>query len=99
MKASRFHFDEGFNDLSFQQQPPNVINLCNSNNGVAFPIDPPTYCTTKDFDFFTTSFVETHTYNIDIKCNDSTCGLVIDSDETSHHVFISQISTKKVQYC
>ena len=94
-KANHFCFDEGFNDLPLQQQPPNVINLRNSNNGVEFPIDPPEYCTTEDFGFFTSPFAESHTHNINITCDDSTFGLVIDSDETSHCAFINQISTKR----
>ena len=50
-KTSHFRFNEGFNDLPLQQQPPNVAHLLNSNNGVEFSIDPPEYCTTEDFDF------------------------------------------------
>ena len=38
---------------------------------------------------------ETKTYNIAIKCEDSTFGLVIAVDETSNRAFINQISTKK----
>ena len=94
-KTNHFCFDESFNGLALQQQPPNVINLWNSNNGVEFPIDHPEYCTSEDFNSFTTHFAKTHTHNINIMCDDSTFGLVIDSDETSHHAFISQISTKR----
>ena len=39
-------------------------------------------------------FAETHTHNINIICDDSTFGLVIDFDEISHRAFIIQISTK-----
>ena len=94
-KASHFRFDEGFNDLPLHEQPPNVINLRNSNNGVEFPIDPLEYSTAEDFNFFTSSFAETHTHNINITCDDSTFGLKIDSDETSNRAFISQISPKR----
>ena len=92
-KASHSRFDEGFNDLSLQQQPHNFINLCYFNNGVELQIDPPEYCTTVDFDFFTTPFAETDTHNITITCDNSTFVLVIDNNKTSHHAFISQIST------
>ena len=39
-------------------------------------------------------FPETHTYNIDIKFDDSTLGLVTDEHETSHRALVSHISTK-----
>lgn len=94
-KAGHFRFDEGFNDLPLQEQPPNVINLRNSNNGIEFPIDPPEYSTAEDLDFFTSPFAETHTQNINITCDDSTFGLTIDSDETSNRAFISKISSKR----
>ena len=47
------------------------------------------------FRICSTPFAETHTHNINIACDDSTFGLVIDSDETSYRAFISQISTRR----
>ena len=94
-KASHFCFDKGFNDLPLHEQPPNVIHLCNAAKGDAFPIDPPEYSTSEDFDFFNTPFASTKTYKIYITCEDTTFGLHIEADETSNRAFIDKISTKR----
>lgn len=93
--ASHFLFDEGFNDLSLDKQPPKVIFLCNTRGGKPFPIDPPSYSTSNNFDLFDIPFTQTNTYIINVKCEDSTFGILVGGDEVNHCAFVLDTSKSK----
>ena len=94
-KVSHFCFDECFNDIPLEQQPPRIIALCNSCDGKPFLIDHPSYSTSEDFYFFDTPFNHTDTYTLNAKCDDSTFGILLVEDEVNHHAYVLDTSKSK----
>ena len=88
--AKHVRFDEGMNDLPFEDIPPNVQHLQRIQMGV--PIPAETEDTTIDeFAFFTNPFSNTITKKAKVQCQNPTLGITVGTDALLNRAYISDI--------
>ena len=88
--AKHARFDEGMNDLPFEDIPPNVQHLQRIQMGQPIPADTED-TTIDEFAFFTNPFSNTITKKAHVRCQNPTLGITVGSDALLNRAYISDI--------
>ena len=90
--ASHARFDEGMNDLPFDDLPPNVLHLQRTDDGIPLPAEHQEV-DSSTFDFNITPFANLlhHQLIVDPKSTDQSFGLVFRDDDILRRAYITDI--------
>ena len=91
--AKHVRFDEGMNDLPFDEIPPNVLHLQRVRQGEPFPAESDE-STVAQFEFTQNPFAHTISKTIKATQRDSTFGMELDSDILYNRAYVSDIKGK-----
>ena len=91
--AKHARFDEGMNDLPFDEIPPNVQHLMRSKQGDTIPPEPRASSVDK-FEFTTNPFAHTLSRKLTVSGRDSTFGLDLEDDILYNRAYVHEIQDR-----
>ena len=91
--AKHARFDEGMNDLPFEDIPPNVQHLVRSRHGEPLPVEDDE-ATVNEFEFKLNPFDETITKTLKVTSRDSSFGLELATDPLYNRAYVVDVKNR-----